>query len=508
MVFDVLTQPWIPLITQDGALEYAGIARALANAHTYTAIRGDNPLVTYGIHRLLLAFLQEVFRPEDVFDKADIVSRGQFDSQKLDAYYEQCRKHGECFDLFDPSKPFLQHAFEPEDETKTSHVSSLFIEMPTGNNHVHFNHQLEQDSSATPSECLRALCTIPAFQLSHGRSAHTSVNGIPPKYFLFSGRNLFETLACSMVSKTQIGNLSYDVPPPAWRDEHPVPNRGTIATVSLLHGLTARPLRIQLLRPDEGDVSQVMMAHGYDYRDLQNWTDPHTAYMLNQKNERFPLQCKEGRAVWRDIGTILKEENRPMFLQNVDTIIESLPGDEFVLGCQVFGLVSMRKTLLVPVSWEEESLPLYRSLLASPEQVQLLQLCMECMNDIASALSRLMGKSVKKLQDPKEKDDKTGQYQLLAPQVETAFLELVRHYLLNVFVQRIDETFASSADYDVICRLEFGRHMRQFALSAFQEVMTQMGQNAPLLKWRSLAEHRLRQDVYKILRKGGFVKDD
>lgn len=56
MVYDVLTQPWIPLVTLDGGVEYAGIARTLSNAHEYAAIRGENPLITYGIHRLLAAF--------------------------------------------------------------------------------------------------------------------------------------------------------------------------------------------------------------------------------------------------------------------------------------------------------------------------------------------------------------------------------------------------------------------------------------------------------------------
>lgn len=450
-----------------------------------------------------------MFRLEDVFEKVDLIARGQFDAGKLDAYYTACRKSGECFDLFDAIRPFMQHSFDPADTTSASPVSSLFVQMPSGNNHIHFNHLLENSAKASPEECLRALCAFPAFQLSYSRSAHPSVNGKPPKYFLFAGRNLFETLACSMVSRTQIGGLAYDVPPPAWRDDMPVPNRGAIAEVSLLHGLTARPLRIQLLCSEDGGVSQVKMSHGYDYRGLQNWTDPHAAYMLNNRNERIQLQCREGRAVWRDIGTILKEDNRPAFLRHADTFLDSLPGERAAVGCQVFGLVSERKTaLLVPVSWEEELLPLHRSLLVSQEQVQLLQLCLECMNNVGYSLGKLMGMTVKNLQEPQGRNDVTGPYRNLAPQAETAFLAQVRQYLLNTFIPWMDELSGTSQDWDIVCRLEWGRHMRRFALSAFTEVLSQMGPGASLLKWRSLAESRLNKSIKGILSKGGFLKDD
>ncbi|MDD4079926.1 MAG: type I-E CRISPR-associated protein Cse1/CasA [Eubacteriales bacterium] len=509
MVYDVLTQAWIPLVTPSGDTVYAGIAEALAKAHEYAAIRGDNPLVTYGIHRLLLAFLQDALQPEDSFDIAELVSRGHFDADRLADYCDACREGGECFDLFDEQRPFLQHAFQPEDPAKPSPVSALFLQNSSGNNHIHFNHLLEQHSAATPEECLRALCTYAPFQLSHSRSMHPSINGKPPRYFLFAGENLFETLVCSMVSKAQMGNITYDEPAVAWRDKTPVPGKADIAAVSLLHGLTARPLRIQLLPQEDGSVSQVIMAYGYRYKDLRNWTDPHTAYSLNYRQERVPLRVVEGRAVWRDIGTILKAENRPMFLKHAELLLDSLPGERTSADCQVFGLLSEQKTaLLMPVAWEEELLPLHRSLLHSEEQAALLDLCLTCLQDVGYALTRLMGRTIRQLEEPGGRSRLKGPYQKLGPQTEAAFLELAHQYLLNEFIPFVDERSGTSDDWDIDCMLEWGRKMRAFAVSAFQSVLSQMGQSAALLKWRSLAEYRLNGSISGILRKGGFIRDD
>lgn len=510
MFYDVLKEPWIPVVTGSGEIRYVGIREAISNAHRFSAIRGENPLVTYGIHRLLIAFLQDALRPEDSYALEDIIIAKRFKDENLENYYVACQKDGECFDLLDDRYPFLQTAFPSNEEIGPSPISALFFQWPSGNNHIHFNHQLESKMCAEPAECLRALCTLSAFQLSFSRSKHCSVNGTPPKYFLYAGENLFVTLACSMVGKSQMDNVSYDIPPPAWRDKAPVPNRQAPAVVSLLHGLTARPLRIQLCPSDNGKICSAKLSYGFDYKEIQNWTDPHVAYYFHKEKGRLPLPCREGREVWRDMGTVLRREGRPMFMQHASRLLECLPGQKTFMAFRVYGLSSEQKTaLLMPVGWEEEDLPLHKSLLSVPEQVDFLQTCLECMEDVNSRLAWVMGRSMHQMQGQGSgKRDAKGSYRFLIPQVQTLYLSSVRLYLLDTFIPFIEAQTELYQDWDAKCRVVWGTQIRTFAQSAYQQTLSRMAQTATLLKWRAVAGNLLNASLINILKKGGFTKND
>ena len=510
MVYDVLNEPWIPVVTPAGEIRNVGIREALSEAEDLSAIRGENPLVTYGIQRLLIAILQDALRPEDKYTLFDIISAGQFDQEKLEEYYSTCREEGECFDLMDENRPFLQTAFPVEEQIGPAPITALFHQWPSGNNHVFFNHQMESEMSATPDECLRALSTLSAFQLSYGRSKHCSINGTPPKYFLYAGHNLFETLACSMVSNSQIGNLSYDSPPPVWRDKTLVHDKQVPASVSLLHGLTARPLRVQLCQVEDGAIKKVKLAYGYIYKDVRNWIDPHVAFNNSRNGERLPLLSREGRAVWRDMGTILRRDCRPMILQHAEEMLECLPGNRTKMDSRVFSLLSVQKTaMLMPVAWEEEDLTLHKSLLSEPEQIDFLQNCLECMEKINFLLRTVMGKSTEQLQDKGSgKRDAKGAYRFLTAQVQTAFLSEVRQYLIGVFVPFVEAQAAQQKDWDIACREEWGRQIHLYSIDAYQQTLSRMAQTAALLKWRALAGNLLNVSVTNTLKKGGYIKND
>ena len=45
--FDILTQPWIPVIDKNGVAQEIGLLEALEQAHTYQSIRDTSPMVEY-----------------------------------------------------------------------------------------------------------------------------------------------------------------------------------------------------------------------------------------------------------------------------------------------------------------------------------------------------------------------------------------------------------------------------------------------------------------------------
>ena len=71
-------------------------------------------------------------------------------------------------------------------------------------------------------ECLAGLATLAPYAIMLGRSTHYSAVGVPPVYFLYAGKTLFETLALSMVHARAYPDESlYAQPPVSWRDPMP-----------------------------------------------------------------------------------------------------------------------------------------------------------------------------------------------------------------------------------------------------------------------------------------------
>lgn len=79
--FDVLTEPWIPVVRLDGAADELGILPCLEQAHHIGEIKDPSPIVEFGIYRLLVAFVLDALvlagrRPEDEHDLRDLLSQG------------------------------------------------------------------------------------------------------------------------------------------------------------------------------------------------------------------------------------------------------------------------------------------------------------------------------------------------------------------------------------------------------------------------------------------------
>ena len=94
-------------------------------AHEWREIRGDTPLETASLHRLLLAVLHRVFGPKSTRAWKSLWGREQFDRGMLDEYLHQPKIH-QRFDLFDSEKPFYQPRQtpknKPDDDTDKSRV--------------------------------------------------------------------------------------------------------------------------------------------------------------------------------------------------------------------------------------------------------------------------------------------------------------------------------------------------------------------------------------------------
>ncbi len=141
--FNVLSEPWIPVIRGDGSRDELGILGCLEQAHELREIRDPSPIVEFGLYRLLVAFLLDALilaekRPEDPLDLKKLIEAGKFDMDMIHNYVERC---GEVFDLFHPQRPFLQDS-QASGEEKS--IFDFYPVFPSGANVVHFSASLKE----------------------------------------------------------------------------------------------------------------------------------------------------------------------------------------------------------------------------------------------------------------------------------------------------------------------------------------------------------------------------
>lgn len=110
VTYNLLWEPWILAIDNNGKLVKTGILGLLKDAHQLQEVSDQSPPVQFGIYRVLIAFALDALGPKTVNDLGRLLKKGQFDMSIIDAY---ARLWESRFDLFDPEHPFFQASANP-----------------------------------------------------------------------------------------------------------------------------------------------------------------------------------------------------------------------------------------------------------------------------------------------------------------------------------------------------------------------------------------------------------
>lgn len=503
--YDALNEPWIPVELADGSACSLSLLGALERAHEIRTIRAPTPPANQGIHRLLIAFALDAFRPPDVDAIGDLVARGQFDGGELHRYVDQCRSEGVSFDLFDERRPFLQSAFPPED-LDSQLVVQIFLEIPGGNNHIHFRHENEADHTFTPAECLTALTQLAPFALMYGRSASFSINGVPPTYLLYGGRTLFETLALSLVP---LERCDLEGPPVAWRDFSPVPEGGQAVRASVLSGLTAQPRRVQLI-PEESEgkavVRRIRYQKGYDYKGL-TYLDPYVVHYEDDKGAWRALTPREDRALWRDLGALVNPKAKCGLRDVLDITMDALPDRPSAVPLKATGLVTRQKgATRAAIEWSEEDLPLRAYLFRDADKAAFFQAMLGLMENAAGCLASVMRKPLKSLRGEKAGKKAAGLFASLADEAKLLCLSRCHACVNDRFFSALEACDFARFEDEQALRDAFVKEIRKCALDVFQQYARRVQASAVALEWQATAEKSLRAMLGKVL-KGGRPND-
>ena len=206
--FNLIDEPWIPCFRYDGTPVSCGIVDTLLEAHLLSGLRGDTPLETAAVHRLLLAVLHRIFGPKNRNEWKKLWYEGHFDEDRLKAYLHS-QSVVQAFDLFDSERPFFQPRMASNesvpviqqekrkgkqplesliDRAQTGDIpyadmtpiTSLVMHAASGNNSTLFNHTTEAVGlDLTPAQAARSLVTSQLFGVSGTSGVSTNFVDAP-----------------------------------------------------------------------------------------------------------------------------------------------------------------------------------------------------------------------------------------------------------------------------------------------------------------------------------------
>ena len=88
--FNVLNDPWIPVVAQDGERSLLGIRETLRRAPELKEISVVSPLEEFSVYRFLSVFLMDALRPKRGPTIKKLLRQGFFDMEQIEAYISLC----------------------------------------------------------------------------------------------------------------------------------------------------------------------------------------------------------------------------------------------------------------------------------------------------------------------------------------------------------------------------------------------------------------------------------
>ena len=315
--FNLLDEPWIPVRSQDGAVLDVSLSEAILHADEYAALAETSPPNLIALYRLLLAVLHRALTthhgPWKDADRARWFRLG-LPREPLRAYLEQWR---ERFWQFHPAAPFIQMALlDTAQETgdKQKPWSQISLESANGNAPVVFDHSLDTRPQAIPyAQALRMLLgycqftpggLVKVFRDSDKAGPLANTASVLP-----TGKSLEKTLLLALhPCKSRHEDL------PAW--EKPSPVQAQVETSpTLATGPNDRYTRqtravVLLRKPAPGLITHIRFGAGLALGDDPNSPDPMAAYRINKDGKAIRITYTEGRAIWRDLPSLLPDSAR------------------------------------------------------------------------------------------------------------------------------------------------------------------------------------------------------
>lgn len=388
--FNLLTEPWIPVIGADAQRREVGLTELLLDARGIRRIVGDTPPMTAALYRLVLALLHRAYGPVDEDAWGGLWSADQLPAGKLRDYVAD---KSDRFDLFHPERPFLQSRALARITPST--VAKLVPHLAVGNNVTLFDHTTADDRIVlSPAQAARWLVTAQAFDPGGMKTPYEKVKSSEKApcnllgVVLVEGSDLKETLLLNaLVYAPDYGEpyMTSGKDKPAWEEPAAPPGtpdergRGARGWTDLLTWPSRRILLIPKMSGDIVVVDGVVLTPGVRFKGDLPEEEKMAAFRRplgpNGKPKKdaplLPIRLNPLRGVWRHSVELLmidlRQEGRtrirPRALEHIATLAGDghLPRDA-VYTLRVFGQ-QLDKNASVVEAYLEEQVPAPVSLL-------------------------------------------------------------------------------------------------------------------------------------------------
>jgi CRISPR system Cascade subunit CasA len=512
MRFNLIDEPFIPCLLTNGSCQELSLQETLLQAHEINELRGDTPVVTVSLHRLLLALLHRCFGPKSQTEWRRLWAAGQFDAQRLSSYLSLWRHR---FDLFDAERPFYQTGGMTT--AKPLPAAALFDELACNHNDTLFDHSFNDDGQAfTPAQAARGLITRQGFALGLGVSPDVIINGKTIKtgnrkdgplarglLVMLCSDNLFRTL---LLNLTRLDPSEDDLP--VWERDDPdsILDQTRTAGRLDLYTFQCRRLRLVAVAGASGPlVTQVHFAQGrsLDPEEL----DPMKPYRRDPDRGWLLFSISEEKATWRESSALLEMANdrdRPVPALNwvAQAARDGIVPRHAVYNLETFAAATQPRKPSRLILWRHDHLPLPLDYLNDPDLLAALKLALGVAEDVAKVLrtsvwhlARLAlfpGKEAEltRLQQADANDmvDSLAPERLYWSRLEVRF----REFLVSLPSDGTPEQRATAlASW-------FAEVIRPAALRAFVETAGEIDHSARTLRAAAVAEQRLHAGLARV----------
>jgi len=302
--FNLIDEPWIPCIRNDGSKDELSLREVLLEAHQLRSLYGESPLIVASLYRLLLAMMYSVYVLPSSRSWQKLWRGGKNDAARVEAYLE---KWHERFDLFHPERPFYQWA---DERVEPKSIDNILHENSSGNNSTLFDHCTKNVlKTFTPSQSARIMLSAqtygiagpcnPKLKLYFSNSPWTS-----GATFLLDGNSLFETLVLNWFQPPKEMQRESQV---FWEKDNPYAD-GREVPQGYPDYLTwpSRKILLMPLQTEDGNVvvKQVTEAPGLKLN--KNVLDPMKHYKITTQGGYSSTKFGEAKALWRDSASLFE----------------------------------------------------------------------------------------------------------------------------------------------------------------------------------------------------------
>lgn len=344
--FNLIHEPWIPVITMTGTESLVSLDTLFRDAANYRSLAHEIPTVNVAILRLILAIYYRAHLSEGFFtDVVDALDHWDSQWNRSDLYSPELTSYlsqwDESFDLRSEQRPFFQ---TPGLRTPKDEVKPISVIIPDVDSDCPLFTMRRGAMTLSAAEAAQFLVHAMSYDYSgiksgvvgdsrvKGGKAYPMGIGICGWLgaTILQGRNLAETILLNYVP---LADQSDPIGLPCWELDPPTPDVTEPALVQGRISLLTWPQRRILLDWSGDLVVGVVLTNGdpvdylslYQMEAMTPWRYSDTQSKKAKRLIHMPDQLEAGRSMWRSLEGFIPFENQEELTTKFGNTFSNLP---------------------------------------------------------------------------------------------------------------------------------------------------------------------------------------